>query len=148
MKYCVTINNRRYEVEVEKGSAAIVSTKEIAVGVAEKNNPTDIQTENKNTASIQAATTVIAPKVIEASEQTAEVSPEAAREVVKAPMAGGIVAIKVTVGSAVKKGDILLLLEAMKMENEITAHVDGIVADIKVAKGASVSADDILLVIK
>jgi glutaconyl-CoA/methylmalonyl-CoA decarboxylase subunit gamma len=148
MKYCVTINNKRYEVEVEKGSAAIVSTKEIAVGVEEKSNPVDTQVENNNTVNTQPSSEIIAPKVIESSERTDEVSPAAAKEVVKAPMAGGIIAVKVTVGSAVKKGDILLLLEAMKMENEITAHVDGIVADIKVAKGANVSSDEVLMVIK
>ena len=138
MKYCVTINNKRYEVEVEKGSAAIVNTTEIPLEVI----------KNINQAKEQVAAEALAPKVAEPSEKAVEVISEAGREVVKAPMAGIILDIKVNAGSAVKKGDILLMLEAMKMENEITSHVDGIVADIKVAKGASVSADDVLIVIR
>ena len=138
MKYCVTINDKRYEVEVERGDATIVSTTEITLGVV----------ENKNPANSQAAATTITPKVIEPSKQTIEVSPGVGREVVKAPMAGGITDIKVSVGSVVKIGDTLIMLEAMKMENDITAHVDGIVAEIKVAKGTNVSAGDVLVVLK
>jgi biotin carboxyl carrier protein len=138
MKYCVTINDKRYEVEVEKGSAAILSTTEIPFEII----------KNINQADEQVAATTQAPKIVESSELTTEASPESGREVVKAPMAGGIINIKVSAGSAVKKGDVLLLLEAMKMENEITAHVDGTVAEIKVTKGANVSAGDILVVLK
>lgn len=138
MKYCVTINNKRYEVEVEKGDAAIVSTTEIAPAVK----------ENKSAADIQAAATTIAPDMVKSPEQTTEIGSVEGKEVVKAPMAGGITAIKVSVGSAVQIGDTLIVLEAMKMENEITAHVDGIVAEIKVTKGANVSAADVLMVLK
>lgn len=138
MKYCVTINNKRYEVEVEKGEAAIVSTTE----------STPVATENKNTAYTEAATAATADKTIKSAEQEVVVSAAVGKEVVKAPMAGGITDIKVSVGSVVKIGDTLLMLEAMKMENEITAHVDGVVAEIKVAKGVNVSADDVLMVLK
>ena len=138
MKYCVTINDKRYEVDVERGDATIVSTTEITLGVV----------KNKNPASLQAAATSITPKVIEPSQQTTEVSPGVGTEVVKAPMAGGITDIKVSVGSSVKIGDTLIMLEAMKMENDITAHVDGTVAEIKVAKGTNVSAGDVLMVLK
>jgi biotin carboxyl carrier protein len=138
MKYCVTINDKRYEVEVEKGSAAILSTTEIPFEII----------KNINQAEEQIAAAKETPKVVKMQEQPAEVTPETGREVVKAPMAGGIINIKVSVGSAVKKGDILILLEAMKMENEITAHVDGTVAEIKVAKGANVSAGDVLVVLR
>jgi glutaconyl-CoA/methylmalonyl-CoA decarboxylase subunit gamma len=137
MKYCVTINNKRYEVEVEKGSASILSTKEVSLGVTEKKNPGDTQ----------AAATTVVPKVMEKPEQPVESGSVSGKEVVKAPMAGGIVDIKVNLGSAVKKGDTLIILEAMKMENEITAHVDGVVAEVKTHKGANVSADDVLMVI-
>lgn len=136
MKYYVTINDKRYEVEVEKGDAAIVSTTEIAQAVMEKQTSINRKT----------AVTTITPEIIELAKQTVEDS--SAREIIKAPMAGGITNVKVSVGSAVKIGDTLLLLEAMKMENEITSHVDGTVAEIKVAKGTSVSANDILMVIK
>lgn len=138
MKYCVTINNKKYEVEVEKGDAAIISTTEIAREIKENKNPGDTQ----------AAATTLAPKAIESADETSEIIPVAGKEVVKAPMAGGIVDIKVKVGSAVQIGDTLLVLEAMKMENEITAHVDGIVADIKVLKGTNVAANDVLVVLR
>jgi len=136
MKYYVTINDKRYEVEVERGDAAIVSTTQITQKVTEK----------QASINSEIAISTIAPEVIESTEQPVEAS--SAREIVKAPMAGGITNVNVSVGSAVKIGDILLLLEAMKMENEITSHVDGIISEIRVSKGASVSANEILLVIK
>ena len=138
MKYCVTINDKKYEVEVERGDATIVSTTRIALEALENTNP----------ANSQAVATTIATKVIEPWQQTTKKSIDVGREVVKAPMAGGVIDIKVSVGSAVKIGDTLIILEAMKMENDITAHVDGIVAEIKVVRGANVSADDVLVVLK
>ena len=138
MKYCVTINDKRYEIEVERGDAAIVSTTEITLGVV----------ENKNPACLQAAATSITLNVSESSQQTMEVNSWIGTEVVKAPMAGGISDIKVSVGSVVQIGDTLIMLEAMKMENDITAHVDGTVAEIKVTKGTIVSAGDVLVVLK
>ena len=138
MKYCVTINNKRYEVEVEKGEAAILSKAEIAPKVIEEINP----------AQTQIAATAQAPKVVEKEQQTTEAALALGREVVKSPMPGVILDIKVSVGSAVKAGDTLLMLEAMKMENEITAHVDGIVAEIRVSKGTNVSTDEVLVVLK
>lgn len=137
MKYYVTINNKRYEVEVESGDATIVSTTEISLGVVEK------QASSLNK---QIAVTTIPSENVEKAKQTGDSS--SAKEIVKAPMAGGITNVNVNVGSVVKIGDTLLLLEAMKMENEITAHVDGIVAEVRAQKGESVSADDILVVIK
>ncbi len=65
--------------------------------------------------------------------------------VVKAPMPGTINAVRVKVGDAVKKGDVLMVLEAMKMENDICAPADGKVASIDVAQGATVSPDQVLL---
>ena len=64
---------------------------------------------------------------------------------VKAPMPGTILALKATPGQAVKAGEVLLVLEAMKMENDIVAPVDGTVGQILVAKGATVNTDDVLL---
>ncbi|MBO5052029.1 MAG: biotin/lipoyl-binding protein, partial [Clostridia bacterium] len=64
---------------------------------------------------------------------------------VTAPMPGTILGVDVTVGQAVKKGDNLCILEAMKMENAIPAPQDGTVASINVTKGASVNAGDVLV---
>ena len=64
---------------------------------------------------------------------------------INAPMPGKIVAVKVTVGSAVKKGDVVLVLEAMKMENEICAVQDGTVASVEVSVGDMVEAENVLV---
>ena len=64
---------------------------------------------------------------------------------VKAPMPGNILDVKVKVGDAVKAGQILVILEAMKMENEIVAPQDGTVAGINCAKGETVNVDDVLV---
>ena len=63
---------------------------------------------------------------------------------VTAPMPGKILAVKASVGQAVKKGDVVLILEAMKMENEVVAPEDGTVASINVSVGAAVEAGDTL----
>ncbi|QSZ27216.1 biotin/lipoyl-binding protein [Aceticella autotrophica] len=67
---------------------------------------------------------------------------------IPAPMPGTILDIKVKEGQPVKKGDVLLILEAMKMENEIAASFDGIIASINVSKGTSVNTGDALVTIK
>lgn len=64
---------------------------------------------------------------------------------VTAPMPGTILNVNVSVGDVVKRGQVLLILEAMKMENEIVAPVDGRVASINVDKGKSVNAGDVLV---
>lgn len=66
---------------------------------------------------------------------------------VKSPMPGTIISIKVMQGDSVKKGTVLCILEAMKMENEIMAPTDGIVAQVVVSKGASVNSGDVLVVL-
>lgn len=63
---------------------------------------------------------------------------------VSAPMPGKILSVKVSAGNAVKKGDVIMILEAMKMENEIVAPEDGTVASIEVNEGASVEAGSVL----
>ncbi len=64
---------------------------------------------------------------------------------VNAPMPGTILAVNVKAGQAVKKGDVLIMLEAMKMENEIMAPVDGTVSAVNVTKGQSVQSGDVLV---
>ena len=63
---------------------------------------------------------------------------------VNAPMPGKILAVKTSAGAAVKKGDVLLILEAMKMENEVVAPQDGTIASVNVAEGAMVESGDVL----
>jgi biotin carboxyl carrier protein len=73
------------------------------------------------------------------------VAAPAGAEAIKAPMPGNIIDVKVSQGQAVKKGDVLVILEAMKMENEIMAPRDGVVASVNVTKGATVNTGDVLL---
>lgn len=65
-----------------------------------------------------------------------------------APIQGSVVDIKVKVGDKVNKGDVVLLIEAMKLENEVNANVSGVVTEIAVSKGQSVSNKQLLLKIK
>lgn len=127
MKYKVTLNNRTYEVEVEAGQAMLVDEYEA-----------------------YAPTPAAAPAPVAAAPAAASVSAApalAAGEVVKSPMPGNILKINVTVGQKVNEGDTLLVLEAMKMENEIAAPKAGTVAQIIVSKGAVVETGAPLVVI-
>lgn len=127
MKYKVTLNNRTYEVEVEAGQAMLVD-------------------EYEAYAPAPAAAPAPAPAAPAAAPAAA--SPAlAAGEVVKSPMPGNILKINVTVGQMVNEGDTLLVLEAMKMENEVAAPRSGTVAQIIVSKGAVVETGAPLVVI-
>ena len=67
---------------------------------------------------------------------------------VKAPMPGNILDVKVSAGASVKAGDVLVILEAMKMENEIMCPRDGVVASVNTSKGASVESGTLLCVLQ
>ena len=132
MRYKVTLNNKVYEVEVEEASAMLVDEYEALAPVAPAAAPV---------AAASAAPVAAAPAAAPAPVAAA------AGEQVTAPMPGTILKVNVTQGAAVKKGDILVVLEAMKMENEILAPKDGTVAQIAVSKGATVDTGALLAVI-
>lgn len=130
MKYKVTLNNRVYEVEVEQGEAMLVNEYELAApAVAAPAAPA--------AAPVAAATPAAAPAA----------GALAAGEVITSPMPGNILKINVTQGQKVNEGDVLIVLEAMKMENEISATKSGTVAQINVTKGAVVETGTPLVVI-
>ena len=89
-----------------------------------------------------------APAAAPAAPAAAPVAAPAGGEKINAPMPGTILDVKVANGQAVKKGDVLMILEAMKMENEILAPCDGTVDAVSVSKGASVETGALLCAIK
>lgn len=107
----------------------------------------DVAVEEVGAGSAPASTPVAAPAAAPAPAAPAAkpaASGSQGSVVVSAPMPGKILAVKTEVGKAVKKGDVLLVLEAMKMENEIVAPEDGTVASVDVTVGASVESGDTL----
>ena len=93
---------------------------------------------------IEEMTGAPAAPAVAAAAPAAPAAP-AGDEKITAPMPGTILAVNVTSGSAVKKGDVLMILEAMKMENEILAPQDGTVASVNVNKGDTVNSGDVLV---
>ena len=88
-----------------------------------------------------------APAPAPAPAPAAAPAPAGAGEQISAPMPGTILDVKVTAGQAVKSGDVLMILEAMKMENEIMAPHDGTITSVAVAKGSSVESGALLCTI-
>lgn len=133
MKYKVTLNNRTYEVEVEQGQAMLIDEYEAYAPAAP--------------APVAAAAAPVAAPVAAAAPAAPAGAALAAGEVVKSPMPGNILKISVAQGQHVEEGDVLIVLEAMKMENEIVATKSGTVAQIVTAKGAVVETGAPLVVI-
>ena len=137
MKYVVTLNGKNYEVDVTETDAIVTGITEVPVMVAAA-----------PAVAAPVAAPVEAPKTEEApAAPSAPAAPTASGTQVKAPMQGSILAVKASVGQAVKAGDVIVVLEAMKMENDIVASCDGTVKEILVTKGATVNTDDVLAII-
>ena len=116
--YRITVNGTAYDVAVEEVSGG--------------------------SATVAAPAPKAAPAAAPAPAPKAQTGGAAGSVVVAAPMPGKILNIKSSVGASVKKGEVILVLEAMKMENEVVAPEDGTVASINVAAGDSVEAGDTL----
>lgn len=115
--YTITVNGNVYDVTVEEGGAG----------------------------STPVAAPKAAPKVAPKAAAAPKAAPAGAGAVkITAPMPGKIVAVKANAGAAVKKGQVILVLEAMKMENDVVAPQDGTLASVDVATGASVEAGSVL----
>ncbi|MBQ4574421.1 MAG: biotin/lipoyl-binding protein [Clostridia bacterium] len=117
-KFNITVNGTTYEVEVEEITGTSASTPQAAP--------------------------VSTPKASPATPKAAPVS-AAGSVKITSPMPGTIMKVSVSAGQAVKKGDIVCILEAMKMENEIFAPRDGRVASVNVSQGATVNSGDLLV---
>ena len=138
MKYVVTLNGKNYEVDVTETDAIVTGVTQVPVMVAAA----------PAVAAAPVAAPAEAPKAEEApAAPAAPAAPTASGTQVKAPMPGSILAVKASAGQAVKAGDVIIVLEAMKMENDIVAPCDGTVKEILVTKGSTVNTDDILAII-
>lgn len=120
--YTITVNGVAYDVTVEEGAGAPAAAPVAAAPVA-------------------------APKAAPAPAAAPKAAATGAAGAVKvnAPMPGKILGIKTQVGAAVKKGDVIIILEAMKMENEIVAPQDGTIASVNVSVGASVESGEVMI---
>ena len=130
MKYKITLNGRTYEVEVEAGKAMLLDEYEAIAPSAPA-----------------AAAPVAAPAAAPVAAAPAAPVVTGSGEMVAAPMPGTILKVNVKNGDAVKEGQVLVVLEAMKMENEIMAPKSGTITQVAVQKGASVNTGDALVFI-
>ena len=118
-KFQVTVNGNAYEVEVEEIGGSFTPS------AAPVSQP--------------------APKAVPAPAPAAAIPANATK--VAAPMPGKIVAVKVAVGQTIKEGDLVAVLEAMKMENEVFAPQGGTIASVNVTTGAMVETNDVIVTI-
>ena len=128
MKYEVMLNNKKYEIEVDECAVAITGVSEVAMPVAAPGAPA-------------------APAAPVAAAAPAAPAASASGTSVVSPMPGTILAVNVTNGQTVRAGEVLMILEAMKMENDIVAPCDGIVKQVLVSKGTTVDTDQVLAII-
>lgn len=133
-KFNIKVNGQAYEVEVEEVAGGFAPAPVVPVAAAPA----------------PAVAPVAAPATEKAEAKAAPapapVAAPAGGTQLKAPMPGTVIDFKATNGAAVKKGQTVLILEAMKMENEIVAPADGVITFVA-SKGASVNTDDLLAVI-
>ncbi len=134
MKYNVTLNGKIYEVDVTESDAVVTGISQVPVNTVVAPAPVAPVAAPVASVAAPAAAPAAAPVAADGTQ-------------VKAPMPGTILAVKKNVGDAVKAGDVIVVLEAMKMENDIVAPCDGTVKSINAPKGSTVNTDDVLAVI-
>lgn len=136
-RFRITINGNTYEVEVEELGVDAVPSPTVKAEIPKVVETPKVEAPKAETKPAKEAASQPAPKKAVTGKLT-----------VNAPMPGTILSVKVKPGTQVKKGDCLMILEAMKMENEILAPEDGKVVSIEVAEGTSVNTGDLLAVLE
>jgi biotin carboxyl carrier protein len=125
-KYRITVNGKSYEVDVEEIGGQGNTPAAPAPAAPAPKAPAET------------------PKTPKSETSQTQKKGSAGKSQINCPMPGTILSIKVKVGDKVSKGDVVMILEAMKMENEILAPEDGIITSIDTSEGASVNTGDIL----
>ena len=124
MKYLVSLRGKTYEIEVERGEAALIRVTDSPAPTSSPASP---------------------PPPAQTADASPASPPSVPGEPVAAPLSGSIVSIKKQAGQSVKKGDLLVIIEAMKMENEVFSPFSGTVSQIPVTEGTGVNIGDPLL---
>lgn len=144
MKYVATLNGKRYEVEIERVEEyRPLTAAEIASGVTAPAKPVVAAP-----AAPAPAAAPVAPAPTPAAPAPAAPAASGNGETVVSPLPGTVLDVKVNVGDTVKLGQVVVVLEAMKMETEVVAGCDGTVESILIKKGDAVDTDAALVVLK
>lgn len=122
-KFNIKVNGKAYEVEVEEVGASFVAAAPV----------------------VSAPAQTAAPVAVEKPAEQQKPVVASGSSSVKAPMPGTVNAVKVTAGEQVKKGQVIAVLEAMKMENDICAPEDAVIASVAVTQGQSVNTGDVIV---
>ena len=139
----VTVNGNQYDVTVEELGAPAAAPVALQPAPA----PVPVQAPVAQPAPVQAAAAPAAqPQPAPAAQPAAKAAPAGGVQIT-APMPGMVVDFKVPEGATVKKGEAILILEAMKMENDIASTADGVISFVT-TKGANVNTGDLLAVVK
>lgn len=147
MKYIANVNGKRYEIELERVEDYRPMTREEIAAPVSASAPIVAAPAAPVAPTPVAAPAPVAPAPVAApSPAAAPVS--AGASTVVAPLPGTILDVKVAPGQAVKTGEIVIIMEAMKMETEVVAAADGVVDSILVKKGDAVDTDATLITLK
>ncbi|MDP0489363.1 MAG: biotin/lipoyl-containing protein [Fusobacterium sp. JB021] len=138
MKYIATLNGKKYEVELERVEDYRALTREEIANPNAVIAPAPVQAAPAPAAPVQAAPAAPAPAATPAAGESSVVS----------PLPGTVLDVKVKAGDAVKFGQVVVVLEAMKMETEVVASADGTVDSVLVKAGDAVDTDATLVVLK
>lgn len=130
MKYKVNLNGKIYEVEVEEGEAMLLA---------------EYNAKSPSPAAAQPAETSGEAKETSSSAPAQQTQPSGTGTQIKAPLPGNIMKLEVSTGQRVKAGQVLLVIEAMKMENEVLAPRDGTIKAVMVSQGQMVQTGHLLM---
>ncbi len=149
MKYNFEINQKNFDVTISgiSGNMAsvLVNGQPYNVRIGDPSKTSAQQTAAKPGVTTQATTT---PAPIQSQKTGASIPQvQGQGEAILAPIPGLIMEVRVKVGDAVSAGQIVSILEAMKMENSLTTHVSGTVKEIRVEKGSEVSTGDVIMIV-